>query len=92
LIITSWKKNELICLNVSPYCYFALLLYKHVVQQKKTDIDKVNEEKVTISHELTQTKNKGIVLLDDDGNLGDLFKSGGDEIGSVNKYLMASLY
>ena len=34
-----------------------------------------------------QAKKKGIVLIDDNGKLGDLFKSGGDEIGSVNKYL-----
>jgi hypothetical protein len=30
---------------------------------------------------------RGIVLIDDDGNLGDIFKFGGDEIGAVNKYL-----
>ena len=46
-----------------------------------------NEEKVT-SVTIDQTKKKGIVLLDDNGKLGDLFKSDGDEkIGSVNKYL-----
>jgi hypothetical protein len=54
--------------------------------EEKTDIDKVSEEKVTIST-TDQAKKKGIVLLDDKGNLGDLFKSGSDEIGSVNKYL-----
>jgi hypothetical protein len=48
---------------------------------EKTDIDKYNEEKVT-SSTTDQTKKKGIVLLDDNGKLGDLFKSGGDEIGS----------
>ena len=53
---------------------------------KKTDIDKVEDEKVS-SITTDQTKKKGIVLIDDDGKLGDLFKSGGDEIGSVNKYL-----
>ena len=52
----------------------------------KTEIDKTNEEKIT-SAITDQTKKKGIVLIDDNGNLGDLFKSSGDEIGSVNKYL-----
>ena len=53
---------------------------------EKTDIDKAEAEKVT-SVTADQTKKKGIVLLDDNGKLGDLFKSGSDEIGSVNKYL-----
>ena len=52
----------------------------------KTEIDKTNEEKIT-SAITDQTKKKGIVLIDDNGNLGDLFKNSGDEIGSVNKYL-----
>jgi hypothetical protein len=53
---------------------------------EKTDIDIAEDEKVT-SAIADQTKKKGIVLIDDNGKLGDLFKSGGDEIGSVNKYL-----
>ena len=53
---------------------------------EKTDIDKADAEKVT-SATTDQTKKKGIVLIDDNGKLGDLFKSGSDEIGSVNKYL-----
>jgi hypothetical protein len=53
---------------------------------EKSDIDKANEEKVTTTT-TDQVKKKGIVLIDDNGKLGDLFKSGGDEIGSVNKYL-----
>ena len=53
---------------------------------EKTDIDKVEDEKVTSSTS-EKIKKKGIVLIDDNGKLGDLFKSGGDEIGSVNKYL-----
>ena len=52
----------------------------------KTGTDNADGEKVT-SITTDQTKKKGIVLLDDNGKLGDLFKSGGDEIGSVNKYL-----
>jgi hypothetical protein len=52
----------------------------------KADIDKADEEKLT-SSTTDQTKKKGIVLLDDNGKLGDLFKSDDDEIGSVNKYL-----
>ena len=57
--------------------------------EEKTDIDKTDEEKVdTVDTVKTdQTKKKGIVLIDDNGKLGDIFKSGGDEIGSVNKYL-----
>ncbi|MDB9918646.1 DUF3576 domain-containing protein [Amylibacter sp.] len=39
------------------------------------------------SNEITEEKKSPIVLLDDNGKLGNLFKSGGDEIGSVNKYL-----
>ncbi|MDA9788244.1 DUF3576 domain-containing protein [Amylibacter sp.] len=53
---------------------------------EKTNIDKGNEKKVTPTT-TDKTKKKGIVLLDDNGKLGDLFKSGGNEIGSVNKYL-----
>ena len=53
---------------------------------EKTGLDKSEEEKVT-SATTDQTKKKGIVLIDDNGKLGDLFKSGGDDIGSVNKYL-----
>ena len=53
---------------------------------EKTDTDKAEAEKVT-SAITDQTKKKGIVLIDDNGKLGDLFKSGSDEIGSVNKYL-----
>ena len=52
----------------------------------KAVIDTANAEKVT-SDTTDQPKKKGIVLIDDNGKLGDLFKSGGDEIGSVNKYL-----
>ena len=55
-------------------------------EAEKANIDKANEEKATIST-TDQAKKKGIVLIDDNGKLGDLFKSGGDEIGSVNKYL-----
>ena len=53
---------------------------------EKTDIDKTEDEKVT-SATTDQTEKKGILLIDDNGKLGDLFKSGGDDIGSVNKYL-----
>jgi len=70
--------------------YKPLLLLCFVLQAcstaEKTDIDKTEDEKVT-SATTNQIKKKGIVLIDDNGKLGDLFKSGGDEIGSVNKYL-----
>ena len=52
----------------------------------KTDTNQADEKKLT-PITTDQTKKKGIVLLDDNGKLGDLFKSGSDEIGSVNKYL-----
>jgi len=52
----------------------------------KTDINKADEEKVN-SATTDQTKKKGIVLIDDNGKLGDFFKSADNEIGSVNKYL-----
>ncbi|MBT4996288.1 MAG: DUF3576 domain-containing protein [Hellea sp.] len=52
----------------------------------KAVVDKANKE-IATSDTTDQTKKKGIVLIDDNGKLGDLFKSGGDEIGSVNKYL-----
>ena len=55
-------------------------------EAEKANIDKANEEKATIST-TDQAKKKGIVLIDDNGKLGDIFKGGGDEIGSVNKYL-----
>ena len=53
---------------------------------EKTDIDKADGKR-SRSTSTDQAKKKGIVLIDDNGKLGDLFKSGGDEIGSVNKYL-----
>jgi hypothetical protein len=59
-----------------------------------SEIDGVVEPKVNTSKEISdksdksdQAGNKGIVLIDDNGKLGDIFKRGGDEIGSVNKYL-----
>ncbi len=68
----------------------SLLLICFILQacstSDKTDIYNADKEK-TISNTADQTKKKGIVLLDDNGKLGDLFKSDGDEIGSVNKYL-----
>ena len=51
---------------------------------KKPDAE--NDSEIS-SNEITEEKKSPIVLLDDNGKLGDLFKSGGDEIGSVNKYL-----
>ena len=52
----------------------------------KIDTDKVNDKKVSTAT-TEQTNKKGIVLIDDNGKLGDLFKSNSDEIGPVNKYL-----
>jgi len=70
--------------------YKSLLLLFVILQAcstaEKIDAVKENNKKVT-SATTDQTKKKGIVILDDNGKLGDIFKSGGDEIGSVNKYL-----
>ena len=66
--------------------FFICVVLQACSTPEKTDIEKANEEKAT-SITNDQTKKKGIVLLDDNGKLGDLFKSGGDNIGSVNKYL-----
>ena len=67
----------------------SLLLLCAILQacsiDEKTDIKKAEDGKAT-SITTDQSKKKGIVLIDDNGNLGALFKSG-DEIGSVNKYL-----
>ena len=52
------------------------------LDKAKTQID----EKVIPDNGKQLNKN-GIALLDDNGKLGGLFKSGGDDIGSVNKYL-----
>ena len=68
----------------------SLLLICFVLQAcstaDKADINKANDKKVT-SATTELTKKKGIVLIDNNGKLGDLFKSGSVEIGSVNKYL-----
>jgi hypothetical protein len=68
----------------------SLLLLCAILQacssEDKAVIDKANAEKVN-SDTTDQPKKKGIVLIDDNGKLGDLFRSDGDEIGSVNKYL-----
>ena len=48
--------------------------------------DAQNGSKI-LSNEITDKKKSPLVLVDENGKLGDLLKSGGDEIGSVNKYL-----
>ena len=48
--------------------------------------ENIDGKKIT-STKANQTEKKGIVLIDDNGKLGDIFKGGGYEIGSVNKYL-----
>ena len=53
---------------------------------EKTNIDEANDKKITTAI-TEETEKKGIILLDDNGKLGDLFKGSSDEIGSVNKYL-----
>ena len=65
---------------------FKSLLLLCSILQACSSADKADVERVT-STSTDQVKKKGIVLLDDNGKLGDLFKSDDDEIGSVNKYL-----
>ena len=48
--------------------------------------DAQNGSKIS-SNKMTDKKKSPLVLVDENGKLGDLLKSGGDEIGSVNKYL-----
>jgi len=76
-------------MNYLLKCKFFLLfcvILQACSAAEKSDTDKANEEKATISS-TDQTKKKGIVLIDDNGKLGDLFKGSSDEIGAVNKYL-----
>ena len=49
-----------------------------------TNTDDLSQSEV---ENAVKTEKKGIVLVDDDGNLGSFFKRGGNDIGSVNKYL-----
>ena len=49
-----------------------------------TNTDDLSQSEV---ENAVKTEKKGIVLVDDDRNLGSFFKRGGDNIGSVNKYL-----
>ena len=77
-------------MNFLNKCKYILFLFCLVISAC-SNIDnlgspKVDDGKETLVKE-NQVKKKGIVLLDDNGNLGDIFKIGGDEIGSVNKYL-----
>ena len=70
----------------SKYLLLFCVILQACSQTAKTEISKANENKVS-SSTTDQTKKKGIVLLDDNGKFGDLFKGDSDEIGSVNKYL-----
>ena len=74
------------CLSKFKSLLILCFVLKACSTAEKTDIDKADVEKVT-STSTDQVKKKGIVLIDDNGKLGDLFKSDDDEIGSVNKYL-----
>ena len=70
----------------SKFLLLICIILQACSTSEKTDTDKAKDEKVT-SITTDQTKKKGMVLIDDNGKLGDLFKSGSDEMGSVNKYL-----
>ena len=73
-------------LSKCKYLLIICLVLQACSAAEKANIDKVDEEKAT-SAKTDHAKKKGIVLVDDNGNLGDIFKSNGDKIGSVNKYL-----
>ena len=51
------------------------------------DTSKVTNDSKKLVIETEKKEKPPLVLIDDNGKLGDLFKGGGDEIGSVNKYL-----
>jgi len=51
------------------------------------DTSKVTNDSKKLVIETEKKEKPPLVLIDDNGKLGDLFKSSGDEIGSVNKYL-----
>ncbi|MDB9891912.1 DUF3576 domain-containing protein [Amylibacter sp.] len=70
----------------SKFLLLICIILQACSTSEKTDTDEANDKKVT-STITDQTKKKGIVLIDNNGKLGDFFKSGNDEIGSVNKYL-----
>ena len=63
---------------------FTITACSSVKSLNKPDVE--NDNKITTKENIEEKKSP-IVLIDDDGKLGDLFKSGGDEIGSVNKFL-----
>jgi hypothetical protein len=71
------------------YKTILLMFYLVVSSCSNLDnLDKPNQGDIkSSSDEVVENKKSPIVLVDDNGNLGDLFKGGGDEIGSVNKYL-----
>ena len=63
---------------------FTITACSNVNSPEKSDNGK---DILSSNKENLEKKKSPIVLIDDNGKLGDLFKSGGDEIGSVNKYL-----
>ncbi|MDB4085866.1 DUF3576 domain-containing protein [Amylibacter sp.] len=71
------------------YKTILLMFYLVVTSCSNLDnLDKPNQGDIKSSSDgVVENKKSPIVLVDDNGNLGDLFKGGGDEIGSVNKYL-----
>ena len=71
------------------YKYILFLSYFFIFACSSVDSeDKLAENnKKNVLKKEVQENSKGIVLIDDNGKLGDLFKSGNNEIGSVNKFL-----
>ena len=70
-------------LNISFFCCVFLVACSgkdNLVNPNTLD----NDDNISKS---IQTEKKGIVLLDDNGKLGEIFKGDGNKIGSVNKYL-----
>jgi len=77
------KKMKYINCKLLWFCLF-LSACSNVDSENISEVK--NDDKATLN-KTDQTTKRGIVLVDDNGNLGELFKGNSDEIGSVNKYL-----
>ena len=73
--------------NCKSILILLCLLFSACSTVKNQDVSKDQNKNESISKKTELPVKRGIVLIDDNGNLGELFKGGGDEIGSVNKYL-----
>ena len=75
-------------MNYFTYCKSILFLFCFILTAcGNLDQKKGQNDIKDLPNEVVKKKKSPIVLVDDNGKLGDIFKSGGDEIGSVNKYI-----